>query len=290
MWPVRKRYWRFSRGSLPSRMPMTFGAEARSSTRWRTAIRTLTPGSARTVTGPAIAARAESRSMPAPASTAGAVASRVRNAGGPNALCEGLRVTTPDWRPAITVQMESGIGLMPTIAAACSRATCRARGVGPRSMSRNTTLPAIATESIAAPGAGVPVTKTAGPAIWSGGGPPPRSRTSLPSRQVAGLVRHSARRHGPRVRAWLDLQALRRRGPRARLHAPLLPARPVLQRERRLVVPGEVQAALGDVRRSLFRALCLGSGHPDLAPDQSGGVAQSRGPGGDGHLRYQDLL
>src|SRR2546430_11162536 len=28
-----------------------------------------------------------------------------------NALCEGLRVTTPDWRPAITVQMESGIGL-----------------------------------------------------------------------------------------------------------------------------------------------------------------------------------
>ena len=108
---------------------------------------------------------------------------------------------------------------------------------------------------------------------WCWSGPTGRSWPAVSPTPCAGrrpsspgltLLRgHAAARVRPRA----DVQALRRRGPRDRLPADVLHAVLLLQRLRRLAVPRKVEAAVGDVRRRLLRAVPLGAGGLRLAAD-----------------------
>src|SRR5213082_3071741 len=89
-------------------------------------------------------------------------------------------------------------------------------------------------------------------------------------------------------RARCHLQALRWGGARAGLHADLPAARLLLQCERRMAVSGEVEAAVGRVRRAVLRAHALGAGGVHLAPDGRGHLGQLRGADRYGGFRRED--
>ena len=97
----------------------------------------------------------------------------------------------------------------------------------------------------------------------------PGERGLLQDLPALGDPRAAARRlpHrvGPRACPRADLQALRRRSPGARGHADVLATGPVLQRQRRLAVSRQGQAALGRRRGALFRALPLVDRDPRVA-------------------------
>ena len=112
-------------------------------------------------------------------------------------------------------------------------------------------------------------------AVLAGLGQPAGAGRQLRPRPALGDGRRrladAARGHAPaRVRPRADLQALRRRGPRDRLPAAVPHAVLLLQRLRRLAVPGAVEAAVGDVRRRLLRAVPVGAGGLRLAADAAG--------------------
>src|SRR5262249_32170168 len=94
----------------------------------------------------------------------------------------------------------------------------------------------------------------------------------------------------PRVCPRPDLQAARRRGPRGRLPHAAPDAVPLLQRLRRLALPGEVEAALGDLRRRLLRAVPLGAGGLRLAADHGRYPGPLSGLPGPVRLRSADAV
>ena len=84
------------------------------------------------------------------------------------------------------------------------------------------------------------------------------------------------------------MQTFRRQCARARVPADLLTAGFLLQRQRCLAVPGEVQAALGDGCGRVFRAVSVGAGDTGLARDRSSHDTQLPGAGGRGDFGNQD--
>src|SRR5262245_30575567 len=81
------------------------------------------------------------------------------------------------------------------------------------------------------------------------------------------------------------MQAIRRRSARNRLPADVPDALFLLQRVRRLAIPGAVEATLGDICGRLFRVVPLGTGGIRLASDRAGNAEQLPGPRGADRLR-----
>src|SRR5439155_27183000 len=74
----------------------------------------------------------------------------------------------------------------------------------------------------------------------------PRFPESPPLRIAVPGVGGDARCHRlPRVRAWTDVQTFRRARSRGGVHADLLPARLLLQRQRRLAVSRKIKTPVG---------------------------------------------